>query len=190
MNWVALKNLAKENSEKNSWWYSQPRHLAEKLKEFKINPKNILDVGCGDGRFYKGFKEVFPDSSFYGIDVFQFQIDSANATFPEGIWTCGYIQTLDSLPKYDLIICAGLFNPVALTLENHGKQIKAAMSICVKLRELTPKYMLFLIDFHAYKIFVHEYLQDMFRVIHQWQVPDEFKNQDQILSAFIYERFI
>ena len=184
--WVELKKLAKENSENNPWWYSQPEYLAEKIKEQGIEPKNILDVGCGDGRFYKGFKQVFPESKFYGIDVFEFQIQVAKEAFPDGIWDTGYFQVKTYDVPFDLLICAGLFNPVSF--EYWPKQIKVAMSICAKIRQMASEYLLITVDFNIHKIFIHEYLRDMYKITKEWQVPDHLKNENQILAAFLYER--
>lgn len=34
-----------------------------------LNPKKILDFGCGDGRSYDLFKRILPDSSWCGVDI-------------------------------------------------------------------------------------------------------------------------
>ena len=34
-----------------------------------LNPQNILDFGCGDGRSYDLFKRILPDSNWCGVDI-------------------------------------------------------------------------------------------------------------------------
>ena len=40
--------------------------IKEKIKE--LNPKMILDIGCGDGRLINDLSKTFVDKSFFGID--------------------------------------------------------------------------------------------------------------------------
>lgn len=41
------------------------------------NPRQILDIGCGDATLLNGFREVYPDASLFGIDASQAAINHA-----------------------------------------------------------------------------------------------------------------
>ncbi len=45
------------------------KRLIERLSYLKIEPKYILDLGCGSGFFLKALKSVFPKACIVGLDL-------------------------------------------------------------------------------------------------------------------------
>jgi len=76
------------------------------LKEIK----NILDVGCGTGVFYKLCKKEFPTIDYYGIDYSE---DAINLAKKENSQECFDVQNVNDLTSefiqnYDVILMNGL----------------------------------------------------------------------------------
>lgn len=70
-------------------YYAKLNFLISKIKQ--INPKNILDVGCGDGKFLHELSEHFSDISLTGIDYSQKAISFASSFSPSVSFVCGDI---------------------------------------------------------------------------------------------------
>lgn len=54
--------------------------LFERLDYIKLNPRAILDVGCGTGYFTQRLKEKYPKANVIGIDIAQGMLAEAEAT--------------------------------------------------------------------------------------------------------------
>ena len=70
--------IAKDYSKKRKFLTEDLKFLAKKAKE----GERILDLGCGDGRFFKLLKERKID--YYGIDLSEKMIELAKKKFPQG----------------------------------------------------------------------------------------------------------
>jgi len=62
-------------------WHSHKITLAKKIIK-NLNFKNCLDVGCASGFMIGEIAKVYPDSSFFGIDVYDKAIISAKKAYP------------------------------------------------------------------------------------------------------------
>ncbi len=51
--------------------------LLEKLNYMKINPKRILDIGCGTGHFTQALKRKFKKADVIGLDISELMIKTA-----------------------------------------------------------------------------------------------------------------
>jgi trans-aconitate methyltransferase len=89
-----------------------PVHWIEFFSKMKSlnDVKNILDVGCGTGAFYKLCKKEFPSIDYYGIDYSKEAIDLAKE---ENSQECFDVQNVNELTSefiqnYDVILMNGL----------------------------------------------------------------------------------
>jgi len=71
----------------------------------KFNPKSILEIGCGSGRFTKILSEITQFEKYLAIDISQGQIDNAKEFVNnERIdFQCVKVQDLHLHEKFDLI---------------------------------------------------------------------------------------
>lgn len=72
--------------------------------------RNILDVGCGLGHFYKYVSDYFPGVKYTGIDVSKEMVSLASKNWPDGIFELKDIDDLDIFQKYDYVFSSGAFN--------------------------------------------------------------------------------
>jgi len=49
--------------------------ILEKIKKYK--PQNIIDIGCGYGRYLKAINEAYPEIKLFGVDIAESQIEKA-----------------------------------------------------------------------------------------------------------------
>ena len=70
----------------------------------RINPKSVLEVGCGLG-YYTGFlAKMFPNIQFEGMDISETAVVKARQNFPDVKFTVGNIAKFLPPPEYDIII--------------------------------------------------------------------------------------
>ena len=74
----------------------------------KINPKSILDFGCGTGRSLEYIEKYFPSSELFGCDVSEDELTIARRNFPKAeYFNNSDVNTFSSdSKKFDLIITA------------------------------------------------------------------------------------
>lgn len=102
---VAKKQLdlnLKEISSKNQY----PRHWISFIELTKrINPSNILDVGCGCGTFFELCKINFPLMDYTGVDYSESMIDIAKKTWNhENFFVKNYADlTKEYCENFDLV---------------------------------------------------------------------------------------
>ena len=75
-------------------------------------PKNVLDLGCGNGRFVQFFRDVVAEPSAYlGIDSEEQLIEKARQQFPNEIFK---VQTIDEALvdpiEANLVVSFGVFH--------------------------------------------------------------------------------
>jgi trans-aconitate methyltransferase len=80
----------------------------EVLAQFvNIEEAEILDVGCGTGKFYSYLQENKMIKKYHGIDLSQKMIDTCQQTYPNIHFSQKNI--LDVTEKYDFLIANGIF---------------------------------------------------------------------------------
>lgn len=90
---------------KHSW-----REFEEYLQYIK-NAQNILDLGCGNGRFYKFLEEKGIEASYTGIDNSEGLIKHARESNPEANFKMGdMLQIPSENSKYDSLVCIAAFH--------------------------------------------------------------------------------
>jgi len=87
--------------------------MLDYLKSVK-NPKNILDIGCGQGRYISIAKTFFKNSEFIGLDFSEVAITKARQYHPDSTFYLGQAEDLKMIPdqSIDLIITIELFEHV------------------------------------------------------------------------------
>ncbi len=116
-------NLIELSSESN-----YPKHWKVFLKLIKsVNPKSMLDVGCGCGAYYKLCLKHFPNIVYTGIDYADDAINLAKKTF-------GYSEffvknlfelTPDYVAKFDIIHLGAVLD----VLPNGDEALKFILSL-------------------------------------------------------------
>lgn len=76
------------------------------VKQKRVKPLRILDVGCGDGVITKRLRERFPDEEIEALDADEVRLDRAKAYCPGVIFRQGDVG---SLPHdecvFDVVLC-------------------------------------------------------------------------------------
>src|SRR5688572_26287198 len=82
-------------------WKAQ--HIVKILRRNRIEPRSIVDVGCGAGGVLSGVVKEFPDSMGTGFDISPQAISMAKADSPpRQSFVCGdFLQT--ERTDYDLL---------------------------------------------------------------------------------------
>ncbi len=94
--------------------------LAKRVAD--VNPKSVLDIGCGPGNSTAVLKAVFPDAKILGIDSSQDMIDKAQKTYPDMYFSLGDAREIAD--KYDLLFS----NACLQWIPNHKELIPYLMS--------------------------------------------------------------
>jgi trans-aconitate methyltransferase len=101
-------NLKQISEEKN-----YPQHWVHFINlTHKINPKRILDVGCGCGIYYSLCKKNFPNAEYVGVDYSEYMIKLAKKTWGyEEFFVLDYQELTENfLKKFDLIHLGALLD--------------------------------------------------------------------------------
>ncbi|MCD8005737.1 MAG: methyltransferase domain-containing protein [Oscillospiraceae bacterium] len=94
--------------------------LAKRVAD--VNPKTVLDIGCGPGNSTAVLKSIFPNAQITGIDTSQDMIDKAKKTYPDIDFRPG--DARDISEKYDLLFS----NACLQWIPNHKELIPYLMS--------------------------------------------------------------
>jgi ubiquinone/menaquinone biosynthesis C-methylase UbiE len=104
----------------NSYYFAQLK--AKKLKEWipNLQPKTILDFGCGDGVMTEEIRLKYPKSTIHGVDPSEESIIIAQKNFPK----ISFQKSSTNLKMFkdntfDLITCAGVFHHIPFK-EHHS----------------------------------------------------------------------
>jgi trans-aconitate methyltransferase len=106
---------------------SKIRKLKDLNPTIYLDPIRILDFGCGIGNYSIGFKEVFPNASYVGVDVASEMIKEARKEYSEH---GEFFESRSSDWKnksYDIIFSAGAFHHIPH--EEHEKILKELASL-------------------------------------------------------------
>ncbi|MEW6408083.1 MAG: class I SAM-dependent methyltransferase [Patescibacteria group bacterium] len=78
------------------------------LKDDLTKEKFILDVGCGDGKFFASFKDLRLKVKKFGIDISDFAIEKAKNNNPDGNFSVAEAEKLPFSDCYfDYVTCWG-----------------------------------------------------------------------------------
>jgi len=76
------------------------KQVVEQLK--KLDPKSILDVGCGNGNWTKIINKEFPKMDYLGVDISVGLIKKAKENNKHNKFVVGDVRTMKLPKKYDL----------------------------------------------------------------------------------------
>lgn len=85
-----------------------------------IDPKNIIDIGCGPGNSTQILANRWPNSNIIGIDRSESMIEKAKHDFPNQKWELANASEYTSSRKFDIIFS----NAVIQWIPNHEKLFK------------------------------------------------------------------
>jgi ubiquinone/menaquinone biosynthesis C-methylase UbiE len=87
--------------------------LRKLAREF--SPESILEVGCGQGRWFEIVRLYFPKSRLLGVDFSTTAIAAARSRFPEATFHVGVTEDLSSVPdeSVDLVLNIEVLEHVA-----------------------------------------------------------------------------
>ncbi|WP_432408320.1 malonyl-ACP O-methyltransferase BioC [Wukongibacter sp. M2B1] len=96
--------------------------LLERIKDDKIVPRNILEIGCGTGYVTRALLDSFPQAKITAVDIAPGMIEYVDSMVESDNvkLICGDIEDMDLNEKYDLIISNATFqwfNDFSKTLE-------------------------------------------------------------------------
>lgn len=111
-----------------SRWYHDPRtriddgaslarkaQLAVAAAEYMLGRRirTVLDVGCGEGRWYTALRRLRPDIRYQGIDASEYAVARWGKARHIRLGTFGGLRAMRLTPGYDLIVCADVLQYVA-----------------------------------------------------------------------------
>lgn len=103
------------------------RFAGNVTRELIKKPKNILDVGCGNGHTLKYFKRVYPGTKLYGLDLSPVACKIASDNVSGATIVEGFIEDFDLGCQFDLILCMGVAEHF-LNIEAGLRSIKNLLS--------------------------------------------------------------
>ncbi|HXY74995.1 MAG TPA: class I SAM-dependent methyltransferase [Dehalococcoidales bacterium] len=71
-------------------------------------PKYILDVGCGTGRFLRNIANKWPEAQLFGVDPAELMISEATRLNPRATFQVGFAESLPMADQYADIIVSSL----------------------------------------------------------------------------------
>lgn len=109
-------------------WYHDPRtriddgaslarkaQLAVAAAEYMLGRRirSVLDVGCGEGRWYTALRRLRPDIRYQGVDASEYAVARWGKTRHIRRGTLGGLRSLRLARGYDLIVCADVLQYVS-----------------------------------------------------------------------------
>jgi SAM-dependent methyltransferase len=109
-------------------WYRDPRtrvtsersldrkvHLALSAAEYMLGRRirTVLDVGCGEARWYVALKRLRPGIAYVGVESSDYAIRTFGATRNIKRGSFGSLKTLKLRGPFDLIVCADMLQYVS-----------------------------------------------------------------------------
>lgn len=85
-----------------------------------VNPKNIIDIGCGPGNSTQVLINRWPNAAITGLDNSQEMIKKAKCDYPDQEWIHADITTFEAEIKYDILFS----NAVIQWIPNHKSLMK------------------------------------------------------------------
>lgn len=162
----------------HGWWLSQAVHICEELKKRGISPKSIIDIGCGDGRFWPAVELVFPDASYVGIDRMEEHIAVNNERMPMQEWVLGDFRSYQTDNQFDLALIMGTFNPKMPDNVQEG--------ILRRVKELSPRHVVCLFDKNQSGNYPDRWIEEAYKLDDTLTLPRELQSSHQDSVVLIY----
>lgn len=85
--------------------------VLQSIKKYNPLPKDILDLGCGEGYYTAKIKEEFPQSQLYGLDISKEAIQMATKYRKDIYWLVGNTKNIPIL-DHSIDIITALFTVI------------------------------------------------------------------------------
>jgi SAM-dependent methyltransferase len=108
-----LKDATGSFSDDHNYFARYKAELTRRLIPSPVNPKRILEFGCGIGRNVPFLHASFPGSVVEGSDISDASIERAKLDFPDfHFFSEDENDPAQNLKPYDLVFVAGVFHHV------------------------------------------------------------------------------
>jgi len=109
-------------------WYRDPRtrvtsdraldrkvHLALSAAEYVLGrrARTVLDVGCGEGRWYVALRRIRPSISYVGVESSEYAVETFGKSRNIRHGSFGSLRTLRLKGPFDLVVCADMLQYVS-----------------------------------------------------------------------------
>ena len=109
-------------------WYRDPRtrvtseraldrkvHLALSAAEYMLGRRvrTVLDIGCGEGRWYAALRRIRPGISYIGVESSEYAVATFGKSRNIRRGTFGSLRPLRLKGSFDLIVCADMLQYVS-----------------------------------------------------------------------------
>lgn len=109
-------------------WYHDPRtriddgatlarkaQLAVAAAEFMLGRRirTVLDVGCGEGRWYGALRRIRPDLRYQGVDASEYAVARWGRQRHIRLGTLGTLRSLRLPRGFDLVVCSDVLQYVS-----------------------------------------------------------------------------
>jgi trans-aconitate methyltransferase len=71
-------------------------------------PRDILDVGCGNGHTLQRFARSYPEASLFGIDLSPEACKIASEKLPQAQISRTFVEEYTGVIPFDLVLCLGV----------------------------------------------------------------------------------
>ncbi len=110
-------------------WYRHPRHRVksptdiERQLRFVVSAteylferpvRKVLDVGAGEGNWSLALKKIRPGAKYYGVDASEYAVERFGRKRNIRLGTFATLPELGLPDDFDLVLCCGVLNYVAL----------------------------------------------------------------------------
>ena len=116
-------------------WYRDPRtrvtseraldrkvHLALSAAEYMLGRRvrTVLDVGCGEARWYIALKRIRPGIAYTGVESSEYAVNTFGVSRNVRRGGFGTLRSLKLRGPFDLIVCADMLQYVSAADLQHG----------------------------------------------------------------------
>lgn len=120
-NYAVFEKQLELNLKQLSSYDNYPNHWKVSLSILKnLQPKNILDIGCGCGSFFKVCKDNLPQLNYCGCDYSKDAINIAKATWSEG---CFFVKDIMDFTNRDVEDCEIIYASALIDVSPRGDEM-------------------------------------------------------------------
>lgn len=82
------------------------KFMIDALEKYIPKPKDVIDIGCGNGVTLENYRKYNSSAKLYGIDLSKEGIALAKKRVPDGIFTTK--DEFDDIKLFELVLCLGV----------------------------------------------------------------------------------
>jgi ubiquinone/menaquinone biosynthesis C-methylase UbiE len=160
------RSMTYEDSWEQRFFFDRIHKTVLGLAENQVDPKNIVDVGCGTGRLLRKAMERWPDAQLIGVDPAEGMVEKARSLMPSATF---YVSMAESLPLPDASV------DLAFSTMSYHHWVNQVEGVREITRVLRPNGLLFLADLWP--------PMGLGKVIHQFQWNDPARVREVFTQA-------